>query len=365
MRTAFLVLALVACVVPAGTTSADFYLINTLDLSNTNYFGSPLFDNNSPYGTNPSAITTDGTSIWVAGFNGGTGSTAGVVRIDNPWGVPTATGLVSQTTPGSRGYSGLAYDPVSGAVFAAYDNGAASAKGIAAYNVSDNTERWAKNARGGSGVAYDPGFGGIDSGAAWTTFGSGRRALQNAISGVDIYTTSNGMIINDGSGTFWRDMYFAPDGDIWTRRSNGVLYGNRTGGNSCTVSTLVAPQGSADFVNGQNIAYLDGLAGGDLVIYNDRPSTAFGQVWSSCIKLLNADGTPNLTTNFLKGDGTPLDPGFGLGAGYFDFAWDSAGEYLLVADYNNRVVYRFSTIPEPASLLLLGLGTAVCLRRRR
>ncbi len=369
MRTRFLALVALGFATAGLANAADFYLHNTLDLSNTSFFGAPLFDNNSPLGTNPSAITTDGQSLWIGGFNGGTSvaSVAGITKISNPWSAsPSATQLTSLSTPGSRGYSGLAYDPVNGVVFAAYDDGAADPNGITGWSASTNANLWAKNARGGSGVAYDTGFGGVDKGAAWTTFGSGRRALQNSTTGVDIYTTSDGMIINAGSGSFWRDMYFAPDGDVWARRSNGVIKTDRTGGNSGVVSTIVAPVASADFVNGHNIAYLAGVTGGDLVIYNDRPSTALGQLFATAIKVLNADGSV-ATTQFFDGNGGALPAGFGLGSGYFDFAWDQASGSLLVLDLANRSVYRFRTapIPEPSTLALLGLGAAAFLRRRR
>ncbi len=369
-RNGFLVLAIVCVGLIASTAQAtDFYLHNTLDLSNSNYFPTPLFDNNSPYGTNPSAVTTDGSSLWIAGFNGGTsvGVVSGIVRIDAPWTTPAATSITSIATPGSRGFSGVDYDPVNGLVLAAFDDGAADPNGLTAWDATTNGLAWAKSIRGGSGTAYDYGFGGVDNGAAWTTFGSGRRALQDSATGADIYTTANGLIINAGSGTFWRSMDIAPDGDIWARRSNGVIFTDRTGGNSgASPVAHVAPVGSADFVNGHNIAYLDGLAGGDLVIYNDRPSAALGQVWATATKVLNADGTV-ATTQFYDAFGAALDPGFGLGSGYFDYAWDATGESLIALDFNNRLVYQFKTfaIPEPTTLALLGLGAAVMIRRRR
>lgn len=369
MRRFALAWALSCASLIAGTAGAtDFYLHNTLDLSNSNFFPTPLFDNNSVYGTNPSAITTDGTSLWIAGFNGGTsvGSVSGIVRIDAPWSSPTATNIASQATPGSRGYSGLDIDPVAGAVVAAFDNGAASANGLTGWNIGTNANMWAKNARGGSGVGYDPGFGGVDQGMAWSTFGSGRRALLNSSTGADIYTTSTGMIINGaGTGTFWRDMDFAPNGDMWLREGNQVIRATRNGGNSVTgTAVMVAGLTDADFVNGQNIEYLT-IPGGDLVIFNDRPSTGFGQLWSTNVRVINPDGSA-ASSQFFDDMGGALPAGFGLGSGYFTFAWDAANQALIALDFNNRLVYQFKTepIPEPASLALLTIGALALLRRR-
>jgi hypothetical protein len=361
-----IVLALACAGLLATSASADFFLHNILDLSDSNYFPQPLFDNESPYGTNPSAVTTDGSSLWLAGFNGGTGTAAGIVKIIDPWGMPSAADVTTITSPGSRGFSGLAYDYISNVVLAAYDDGAANANGITGWNPVTGANLWAKNARGGSGVGDDPGFGGAGFGAGWTTFGSGRRALQDSVTGADIYTLSDGMIINGaGTGTFWRDMDFAPDGDIWLREGNNVILANRTGPNACDTAVLIVDEPEADYVVGQNLAYLDGLTGGDLVVYNAREGGAPGQLWADIVKLINPDGTP-AAAQLLDGLGAPLDPAFAEGAAYYDFEWDAVSQALTVSDYSNRLVYRFLTypIPEPASLMLLALGGVLLLGRR-
>ena len=162
-----------SCLLMAAAASyGDFYLHKTLDVS---YW----FSASAGYGDNPSAVTTDGSSLWVAGYNFGADGVAGIVKITDPFGPGRAsTPVVSLTTPDNRGFSGLAYDATAGAVLAAYDDGAADDNGITGWDPATGASLWARNARGGSSVADDTGFGGVDTGAAWTTFGSGRRFLR-------------------------------------------------------------------------------------------------------------------------------------------------------------------------------------------
>ena len=128
----------------------------------------------------------------------------------------------------------LLWIPVSslGTLASAFDNGGSDPRGIEAYDTAGSL-LWSKEGRGGSGVGIDPGFGGADSGVAWTTFGSGRRALQDSATGADIYTGADGMVIFTSEGTFWRDMDFDDaTGDVYLREGNNVIYWSRTGGNS-------------------------------------------------------------------------------------------------------------------------------------
>lgn len=328
------------------------------------------FNNDSGNGTNPSAVAWDGTNLFVAGFNGGTagGNTqAGIVRIDNALGAATLGATFGQlVTPGARGYSGL--DISGGMLAAAYDDGAADPAGLQVFDMGGNTV-WAKNIRGGSGVAFDPGYGGNGSGVAWTTFGQGRRFLQDSATGSDIFGGSapeNGMIITpDFQGSFWRDMDFGATGNMVARRSNDVTFFTRTGPNAGTASFLVENNENGPFVNGQNVAYVDGSAYDDFVLYNDRSTTSLGQAAANVLKAVAINPGDGLNPTFLSltlnliGGGTLAD-----GSGYYDFSWDAASGTLALLDFNSRTVHIFN-VPAPGALGLLGLGGIAAIRRRR
>jgi len=330
------------------------------------------------FGSNPAAIAWDGTKMFIAGLNNsGVTASVGIVEVTNA----TSTGLTSATygtlfgefasTGNTRGYSGL---DLSGSTLAtAYDSGAASTNGIAAYDTS-GTFVWGITARGGSGVAFDPGFGdpAAGDGVAWTTFGSGRRALQNSSTGANIYTTSDGMIINmtsgGGAGTFWRSMAFDPaTGDIYPRRSNGIFKGVRSGANSLSaVQEVRAAESASDFISGQNIAFMGASTElPSLVVYNNRATTSVGQSFLDVIETRNASTFDLVPQTFVFLDGsTPLG-----GNGYYDFAYDPGTQTLAILDFTNNTAHVFQAVPEPSSWAMRVMGGSACggaaLRRRR
>jgi hypothetical protein len=314
-------------------------------------------------GSNPAAVAWNGRELYIAGWNA-TGADADVkiVEITNA----LSLGQVAATygapfgsinSVNNRGYTGLDVDQ--NTLAAAADTvGGVIPEGIAVYDL-DGTQRWTVSARGGSGVGLDPGFGGVDSGVGWTTFGSGRRALQNTASGADIYTTADGMIINGANtGTFWRDMNFAPNGDIWLREGNNVISGIRSGGNALSATNLVVDEPEADGVPLQTIAYMAGTPDGDVVIYNDREVTSVGQNFADVIKFVQPDGTPVDPTVNLLG---PVDTGVGA----YDFSYDAATSTLAISDFANRNVHIFSVVPEPGTGILILFGIACLLVGRR
>jgi hypothetical protein len=293
-------------------------------------------------GSNPSAVGWDGCDLFVAGFNssGGTAD-VGIVKIQNLCNNPDgldAFGLLS--TPNLRGYSGLDIGDMG--LAAAYDDGGSDPNGIALHNAPGSSTPppplWTRTARGGSGVGIDPGFPGGSAapeglGVGWTTFGSGRRALQNGVTGADIYTTADGMIILTSEGTFWRDMDFDDDtGDVWLREGNNVIHWERTGDNAVANGTVVFDPVDSDFVNGQNIAFCN-RPDCDVVIFNDRSSTSSGQSFFDVVRVIQPDGTP------LAVDWGSFSPATGVG--YYDFSWDPHSDTLAILDFANRNVHIF------------------------
>ncbi len=314
-------------------------------------------------GNNPSAVAWDGTQLYIAGFNSGRPS-AGIVEVTNA----TATGINAATfgtafgslaTPNSRGYSGLDFE--AGVLAAAYDDGAPDPNGIQAFDSATNTQTWAKNARGGSGVGHDPGFGGADSGVAWLTFGSGRRPLQDTATGADIYTTGTGMIITDFGGSFWRDIDFDQStGDVYMRRANDLVKATRTGGNSATVSVIVDTNENGAFTAGQNVDFIASEDFGDIVIYNDRPTTATSS-FADTVNVVDSSGTALSSTFHLIGGGSIAD-----GVGYYDFDFDTASQTLAIVDFSNRNVHIFQVaVPEPGTVCLVALGALAFVGSRR
>ena len=327
-------------------------------------------------GTNPSAVALysypsgsgqQGDELNIAGFNnsGDAGNTAvmllGTNGVDNT--ILYSNVYETRPTPGLRGFSGLDItdDGVNVTLVSAFDTGSAVADGISGWDQQNDTKLWDVNARGGSGCAVDPGTvplgigGGITGyGAAWTSFGSGRRSLNDLANGANIYTSSDGMIINGaGTGTFWRDMDFNDaTGDIWLREGNNLISATRVGPNAVTNTTLVVDEVEADFTAGQNLAHLQALGA---VIYNERSSTAGGQAFFDSVRVVNEDGTTR-GTNW--GGYAPADSN-----AYYDFSYDAAAGRLAILDFANRTVDVFlvGDAPNTGNAYCFGDGTgAAC-----
>jgi hypothetical protein len=332
--------------VSQASAQVQFVQIGSVDLASTASSANPEY-----IGSNPSAVAWNGTDLYAAGFNGGGATGVGIVRVANALGTPafgTAFSFIAGT-PASRGFSGL---DVQGSVLAAaYDDGAADPQGLQAFDLAGSS-LWAFSMRGGSGVGFDPGFASVDAGVGWTTFGSGRRALQDTAAGTSIYTTANGMIINPAGGTFWRDVDFdETNGNFYGRKGNDVVKAVRTGGNTCTPSLLVNLT-DADAIAGQNLAVLNADFG-TFVIYNDRSSTATTQSFFTVVQVATDAGAA-VTADW----GAFAPP---TGAGWYDFSWNSADDTLAVLDFTNRRVTLFRVGPTPAATPLCfgdGSGTA-------
>ncbi len=292
-----------------------------------------------PIGTNPSAVAWNGTDLFVAGYNGNTvAGPVAIVPVFNALTTPTVGAAfgIESGTPSQRGYTGL--DVQGAQLAAAYDNGGSNPNGITCWDLL-GTPQWSKVGRGSSGVGFDPGhptgnpaFG---AGVGWTTFGSGRRLLQDRTNGADIWNTANGMVLGTAQTTFWRDMdYDAATGDIWLRTANNVVAGRRTGDNAVTMRVVVDVP-DVTTVNQQNLALVDAL-GGKVVIYNDRSNGGIGQLFTERVLAVRPDGNPDVIDwgTFVAANGV----------GAYDFSWDQASQTLAISDFGNRKVYVFAVV---------------------
>jgi hypothetical protein len=311
-----------------------------------------------------SAVAWDGTNLAVASFNNGSSTDTRIALFNKSGGSWAQSGSAFGvlTTPGARGYSGL--DLQNGTLVAAWDNGGASATGLQAFNLAGN-QLWTANIRGGGGVAFDPGFGGADAGvAAINVFNSGRRQLWNSSTGANIYDGANGMIVNGANtGSFFRSIDFDNDtGNVWLREGNNVIRGDRSGGNSLSSTNLIVDAVEADFVAGQNIAYMNNSFAGDLVIYNDRSVVSSGQSAASVLRIIDNGGAAVSFDLALIGGGTIAD--LAAGNGWYDFSYDEATKTLAMVDFISKQVHIFA-VPAPSAAGLLGIAGLMAARRRR
>jgi hypothetical protein len=400
-----------ACIIGMATAATANAQISLFELSRYNLNSTSNAANAEFIGSNPIAIGWNGSSMYVAGLNSGTGTVnTSVIQITNA--STSARGLITPTysstfgtlsTVASRGYTGLSLKGNS--LAASWDNGSNSPNGIQMFNAATNTRTWnltnngtsttanIGTTRGYAGPDFDPGYvvsgtsqGG--SGLAWVTQGQGRRFLNDTTSGTAIYTTTannpsgaqQGMIINIApTSTTWRDIAFDPNsGNLYTRVNNQVSRTNRTGAN-----TDLSPSGTAGLSDvivaltannavGTNLGYLDSVAAGtvntytgDVLVYNDRASNAAGQLWTSTILFATTSGSPLPATWDFIGGSAP-----GTGNALYDFQWDSASQTLAVVDFTNRTASIFTTsVPEPTTTAVAGMCTvglaSLILRGRR
>lgn len=290
-------------------------------------------------GTNPSAVAWDGTDLFVAGFNGNiVTSQVGIARIpfallpptNNPRRLSPVFGV--RQAPPQRGFSGL--DLQGDRLVAAYDPGSVDPQGLTGWSRKGQF-LWAKEARGSCGIGLDPGFPtgvpALGEGAGWMTFGSGGRSLQDADNGADIYDTASGMSLFSPAGTFWRDIDFDDvTGDVWLREGNNVVHGVRSGDNAVSGVAVVIDPADADFVVGQNLAFCDRVDG-DLIAYNDRPTSSTGAPFQTAVRFCRPDGT-NVPYSVITNNPLPA------GVGFYDFAFHAPTGTLAVLDFANRQV---------------------------
>ncbi len=205
------------------------------------------------------------------------------------------------------------------------------------------------------------------------------------------------LILPNSANSIWRDVDIHPhNGVIAARANNSIVIGERvsTVGAMPDVFNLIAGDASVPSqvrrkrinlsgdlasnasVIGQRVQILHGTSMGDLLIANDRSSTAVGQNFTDVIKVFRltslVDGAGILDPNAVPQMTLVLDDGLGgaptlpTGNGIYDFAWvedagNPANGRLLVLDAGSaRNVYVFSIgAPAPACSLDYNSDTVI------
>ena len=350
---------------PALAQSLSVYERVRLNIASTANGGNPQF-----IGANPSTIAWTGSAVYVAGVNAsGSTSRTAITGITNPLGTP-GLGVVPAFTPAfgtrsatlnGRGFTGLA---VSGTVLAAaWDNGTttpATTDGMQALSTVTGSVIWTGtlNGRQMGGAAFDPGYvvGGVSQGGSGITglvFNSGRRPTFDPATGATVYGLTGsalpGMVINTSpTNTEWRDVDFDPaTGDIYSRNSNNVASGVRTGTNSISGNVqqfLVNNSNNGAGMAGQNLAFMGGVVdpagsfSGNALIWNSRPvgTTEGSTSFTTANQVVATTGaTVPVNWNLLFGS-TPAK-----GNGWYDFGYDRTTKTLAVMDFQNRTVSIF------------------------
>ena len=350
---------------PALAQSLSVYERVRLNIASTANGGNPQF-----IGANPATIAWTGSAVYVAGVNAsGSTSRTAITGITNPLATP-GLGVVPAFTPAfgtrsatlnGRGFTGLA---VSGTVLAAaWDNGTttpATTDGMQALSTVTGSVIWTGTLAGRQmgGAAFDPGYvvGGVSQGGSGITglvFNSGRRPTFDPATGATVYGLTGsalpGMVINTSpTNTEWRDVDFDPaTGDIYSRNSNNVASGVRTGTNSISGNVqqfLVNNANNGAGMAGQNLAFMGGVVdpagsfSGNAVIWNSRPvgTTEGSTSFTAANQVVATTGaTVPVNWNVLFGS-TPAK-----GNGWYDFGYNRTTKTLAVMDFQNRTVSIF------------------------
>ena len=325
------------------------------------------------------SVAWNGTDLFVGGYvEGGAPALvdAGVTKAANALSSPAFSTFATQQTllPSNAGIRGLSISPLGLGVFHRTQNNTALTNNIRVYDPATGTlvgESPSTTTIGGTfgDTAFDP----INGGLAVAQFGGGRFRQFDPSNGNVIWdaTTSSppngGPFAFDGRwGTAFQGMDIDDSGNIYVREGQQVIYFPRTGAN--TVQIFAGPDNSnilndyagfsasaGDNNLGQNLAFLDGF---DAVIWNDRTSTAGGQLIANILKVSGKDGS-EFTLNFAN------SPSDFLTSGFLDFSYDAASGTLAISDFSSNRVSIYRVTPTPGALGVLGLGGLIATRRRR
>jgi hypothetical protein len=199
----------------------------------------------------------------------------------------------------------------------------------------------------------------------------------NAAIGATAYEVNinNGpRLVPDAEGNrTWRDLSInTGSGSLAARADNTVIYARREITGLATRVDLAPANPATERLAGasitstpfQRVAILSGFnAGGvgELMVWNDRSSTAAGQPFNSVVRFNKTERPGNpaengapVTVTILNPDNTPATLPAGDAA--YDFHWDSNTQLLFVADAANRNVYVL-TANQPVACCL---PTGVC-----
>jgi hypothetical protein len=371
--------AIVGIIALAGLASMAQAQINFVEIGRVDLRA--RFDSTNPLGlgTNINGVAWNGTDLYAAGFkNGSAGTNTGITRVSNALTSPTFSNFGSIATPASRGYSGLDINRTT--LISSWDSNVNNNDSFRAFNLdATNTQRWNNGTalgisfQGKAGPAFNPGIGGaggLGSGPSWVIQGSGfERVLNETTGGANAFPSGfNNANINivGGATTAFRDMDYDPaTGDIYMRVFNDVSKGVRTLANQYNGGTglTIIANNTDNNQTGTNIQFLNTPDYGNLLLWNDRGSTANGQSFFAVNKVTNTSGGVQ-SVNWLAPNGSSPFVPFGTGNAAYDYSYDRATNTLAVSDFSANFVYIFA-VPTPGAAATVGLAGLLAARRRR
>lgn len=341
----------------------------------------------------PGSVAAYGNNLYVGSLFSG----ARLYHIQNPLGTPSTAvmfgGLSSPATNGglggpgatTNGYVNLYTDGTT--LIAATENGGITPDIAQAYQFGGTTLNWGGNS-GTSSMNTQTGTldgAGVDpiSGLVMTTgYGGDAQNFFSATTGSSQSVPGANILFYPGVGTGWKDVtYDHATGDIYLRAVGGVARGQRvatgqfqTLNGGAGVQTIV--DGVNDFASAINVEFLPAsFAGQGLVILNNRNNA--GTTFANIVKTYSATppssgGTATDTpvaASFVLANGTTPFTTTSAASGIYDFSFDPVNSKLYVSDFSTSQVHVFSAVPEPTSVVALGVaGLAaafVTCRRRR
>ena len=322
----------------------------------------------------PGSVAAYGNSLDVGSLFGG----ARLYRIPNPLGTPSAAdvfgGLSNPATNGGLAGPG----PTTNGYVSLYTDGTTL---VAATENGGSTPDIAQSYQFGTidGAAVDP-----ISGLVMTTgYGGDAQNFFNATTGAAQSVPGANILFYPGVGTGWKDVtYDHATGDIYLRSVGGVARGQRVAAATGEFQTLNGNPGVQTIVDGVNdsasainVEFLPAsFAGQGLVILNNRNSA--GTSFANIVKTYSATppssgGTATDTpvaASFVLAEGSTPFTTVSAASGIYDFSFDPVSNRLYVSDFSTSQVHVFSAVPEPASVVYLGvagLSAALFACRRR